>query len=276
MSSLSVLAFDASGNLIVQRNFTASEIEAKKATFALPESSSGTTVSFYAIANATLGSITTKAELLSLVENSAADYNGPFAEVSAKCKRNGGFLMTGSQSREIAAAGASTDVTIALQRTVAKVAVRTSLSSDFASKYPGKVRINTAAISKAASRTPYFGGTAAPGAMTFGYTQPSGESSGTYSNLFYLFENGPLAAGSRVLLTLDGIYDRDGNFGTTDDQTPVTYTVELTGTANGQLLRNGYYRIAIDVSGLTGQDVTATVTVADWQTPVTQTVSLGQ
>ena len=112
--------------------------------------------------------------------------------------------------------------------------------------------------------------------MNFTCIQSAGESSGSYNNLFYLFENGPLNAGNRVTVTLDGLYDRDGNFGTTGDQTPVTYTTELTGTANGQFLRNGYYRVAVNVSGLTGQDVTAVVTVADWLAPVTQSVNLGQ
>lgn len=228
------------------------------------------------MANATLGAINSKAELLTLTETVAADYNGNFAEVSTQCRRSGGFLMTGNQSQTIAAAGSPTDVNITLKRTVAKVAVQTKLSADFASKYPGKVKINTATLTKAASQTPYFSGSANPGSMNFTCIQPAGESSGSYNNLFYLFENGPLNAGNRVTVTLDGLYDRDGNFGTTGDQTPVTYTTELTGTANGQFLRNGYYRVAVNVSGLTGQDVTAVVTVADWLAPVTQSVNLGQ
>lgn len=231
---------------------------------------------FYAVANIALGAINTKAELLALTETVAADYNGNFAEVSTKCRRTGGFLMTGSQTRMIAAAGSPTDVTIPLKRTVAKIAIQTTLSADFASKYPGKVRINTATLSKAASQTPYIGGAANPGGMNFTCIQSAGEASGNYNNLFYLFENGTLSIGSRVTVTLDGLYDRDGNFSTTGDQTPVTYTTELTGAADGQLLRNGYYRVAVNVAGLTGQDVTATVTVADWQTPVTQSVNLGQ
>lgn len=273
---MSVLAFDAGGNLLVQRNFTGSEVNDKKATFALPKSAAGTTVEFYAVANVSISPVSTKAELLALTETVAADYNGSFAEVSTNCRRTGGFLMTGSQSQTIAAAGTSTDVSIALKRTVSKVAIQTALSADFASKYPGKVKINTATLSKAASQTPYFSGSANPGPMNFTCIQPAGESSGKYNNLFYVFENGALSIGSRVTVTLEGLYDRDGNFGTTGDQTPVTYTTELTGAGNGELLRNGYYRLAVQVSGLTGQDVTATITVADWAAPITQSVNLGQ
>ena len=113
--------------------------------------------------------------------------------------------------------------------------------------------------------------------MTYTHTQTPQEVSGKYNNLLYIFENGTLSAGSRVLLTLEATYDKDGDFSTTGDQTPITYEVELKGTSdNGTILRNGYYRVAVSLAGLTGQDVSATITVADWETPVTQTINLGQ
>ena len=145
--------------------------------------------------------------------------------------------MSGSATKTVTA-GASTDVAITLKRDVAKIAVQSSLSDDFASKYPGKIKVNSAKISRAASQTPYFGGTIASGAMTYTHTQTPKEDAGKYNSLFYLFENGTLAAGSRVLLTLEATYDKDGNFSTTGDQTPVTYEVELKGTSdNGTILR---------------------------------------
>lgn len=277
LSSLTVFCFNTDGSLILRRNFTPSEVSAKKATFSLPKSAAGKSVEFYAVANTTVTDAANKTSLLALKETSTAVYNGTFAEVSAAAKRTGGFLMSGSATKTVAAVGQATDVAITLKRDVAKIAVQSSLSADFASKYPGKIKVNSATVSRAATQTPYFGGTIAPGAMTFTYTQTPKEESGKYNSLFYLFENGTLATGSRVLLTLDAIYDKDGNFTTTSDQTPVTYEVELKGTSdNGTILRNGYYRVAVSLAGLTGQDVSATITVADWETPVTQTVNLGQ
>ena len=277
MSSISLSCFDTDGSLIVRRNFTLSEVSAKKATFAFPRSAAGKSVEFYAVANTTVGNIADKAALLALKETSAALYNGTFAEVSAAAKRAGGFLMSGTATKTVAAVGQATDVAITLKRDVAKIAVQSSLSADFASKYPGKVKVNSAILSRAASQTPYFGGTAAPGTMTYTHTQTPQEASGKYNNLLYIFENGTLSAGSRVLLTLEATYDKDGDFSTTGDQTPITYEVELKGTSdNGTILRNGYYRVAVSLAGLTGQDVSATITVADWETPVTQTINLGQ
>lgn len=222
-----------------------------------------------------MGVINNKAELLALAESTAADYNGLFDEVTSVCKRTGGFLMTGMQARRIEGAGTTTDVPIVLKRTVAKIAIQSALSSDFPSKYSGKVKILTATLSKAASQSPYFSGTANPGGMTFSSTQPSVAQSDHYNNLFYIFENGPLSSGSRVMITMEGIYDKDGDFSTVSDQTPVVYNVEIAGTSDGQILRNGYYRVAVTIAGLTGQDVDATITVADWETPASQSVDLG-
>lgn len=276
LTSITVCCFDASDNLIVQRSFTPAEVAAKKASFAMPRSAAGTSVKFYVLANADAGKVSTLQELLALEETSAAVYNGTFAEVSSAAKRLGGFLMSGSVEKTVTA-GQTTDVAVTLKRSVAKVAVQASLSSDFASKYPGKVKVNSTTVSRAAASSPYFAGGGKAPAATYTHKQTASEASSKYNNLFYLFGNDKRDAGSRVLLSLEGVYDMDGNFSTTNDQTPITYEVELEGTsANGTVSRNGYYRVAVVLTGLTGQDVNATITVADWETPVTQNINLGQ
>ena len=123
LSSLSVYVFNAKGDLIVQRGFTASELTAKSATFALPHATAGTTCDFYAVANLSLSGVTTKTALLAKLETAAADYNGTFAEVSTKAKRAGGFVMTAGTSKAIAD-GSTTSIALTLKRTVAKIAVR--------------------------------------------------------------------------------------------------------------------------------------------------------
>ena len=55
----------------------------------------------------------------------------------------------------------------------------------------------------------------------------------------------------------------------------MTYSIELAGKAAGEILRNGYYRIAANITGLVGQECAVSVSVADWETPVTQNVELG-
>ena len=275
LTSLTVYVFNSQGNLVTQRSFTSEELADKSATFALPHSAAGTTCDFYAVANLSLTGVTTKSALLSKVEASAADYNGTFAEVSTKAKRAGGFVMSGSTSKTIGAVNSTTSVGITLKRTVAKVALQTTIDPSFADKYAGELTINSVKLSKAASQSSVVAGTPTPGAMSYTHTQTLAAASGKYNALFYCFENGSLTAGNRVLLEINATYDLDGNGSTTDDRSEVTYSVELTGKAAGEILRNGYYRIAANITGLVGQDCAVTVTVADWETPVTQSVELG-
>ena len=120
MSSLSIFVFDNADNFVIRRDLTSSELAAKSATFSLPKSLASTPCSFYAVANYDASSAKTKAALMALVEKSAADYNGTFAEVSAAAKRSGGFVMSGSVTKTVGAVNTTTNVGITLKRTVAK------------------------------------------------------------------------------------------------------------------------------------------------------------
>lgn len=275
LSTLSVFAFDKGGTLIVRRDFTSAELTSKSATFALPKSTAGTECSFYAVANYDASSAKTKAALTALVENSAAAYNGTFAEVSTAAKRSGGFVMSGFATKTVGAVNTTTSVGITLKRIVAKVAVQTTVDPLFANKYSGTLTINSVKLSKAASQSLVVAGTPTPGTMTFSHTQTPAMASGKMNSLFYIFENEALAEGSCVLLEIEATYDMDGEVSTPDDRSEVIYSVELTGKAEGEILRNGYYRIAANITGLVGQDCAVSVTVADWETPITQNVELG-
>lgn len=275
MSSLSIFVFDNADNFVIRRDLTSSELAAKSATFSLPKSLASTPCSFYAIANYDASSAKTRAALTALVENSAATYNGTFAEVSTAAKRSGGFVMSGSVTKTVGAVNTTTSVGITLKRTVAKVAVQTTVDPSFANKYSGTLAINSVKLSKAASQSLVVAGTPTPGTMTFSHMQTPAAASENYNALFYCFENGALAVGNRVLLEINATYDSDGSASTPDDRSEVTYSIELTGKATGEILRNGYYRLAANITGLVGQDCAVTVTVADWETPVTQNVELG-
>ena len=276
LSSLAVYVFSAQGDLITQRDFTASELSARSARFSLPHATAGTTCDFYAVANySSLSGVTTKSSLLAKLETAAADYNGTFTEVSTKAKRSGGFVMTAGVSKAIAEGG-TTSVALTLKRTVAKVAVQTSVDASFNSKYSGTLTVTGTKVVRAASQTPIIApATPTPGAMTYTHTQAPAAASGKYNNLFYIFENGALAEASRVALEITATYDADGNASTTADRMEVVYTVPLTGKAGGEIARNGYYRVAANITGLVGQDCQVSVSVAEWETPVTQSVDLG-
>ena len=276
LTSLSVFAFDNAGSLIVRRDFTSAELTTRTATFSLPKSAAGTSCSFYAVANVDASEVKTQAALTALVENAAASYNGTFAEVSTRAKRTGGFVMSGMKTQTVGAVNSTTSVGITLKRTVAKVALQTSVDASFAQKYSGTLTITSVKLSKAAPQSLVVAGAApSTGAMTFTHSQTPAAASGRYNSLFYIYENGALTQGNRVLLEITATYDMDGNAATTDDRSELTYAVELSGKTAGEILRNGYYRIAVNISGLVGQECAVSVTVADWETPITQSISLG-
>lgn len=276
LQNLTVLVFSPAGNLLVERRFTPEELTARTATFAMPNTAAGTECEFYAIANYPVTGIADKAALLALMEETPGDYNSTFAQVSTTANRPQGFVMCGTATARIAPQGETTPVALTLERTVAKVAVQAELSAQFALRYPGKVLIRSARLSKAA-RSSYLIGQSAPAAtaMDFAHEQASEPRQKAFCNLFYVYENPALADDNRLLLELSATYDRDGDFSTTYDQAPVSYTVPLSGNGDGSFTRNGYYRVAVAIDGLTGSDITASVTVADWITPVTQHISLG-
>lgn len=277
LNAVTIFAFNTSGELLVQRQFTSSEVSLKKASFTLPNATSGDKCEFYAVANSSLSNITSKAQLSAILENSATAYNGTFAEVTTKTKRADGFVMSGNAVQTIATSGTATNIAITLKRTVAKVAIEAAQSSDFSNRYGGTVRVNSANLVKGASQTLVLKPTTpSTGAMSFSHTQASNIVSNKYQNLFYVFENGNLPSGSRVAVELQATYDIDGNFATTSDQSPITYIVELDGTTGGAIQRNGYYKLQVAINGLTGNEASVTITVADWEVPTTQTVNVGQ
>ncbi len=71
-------------------------------------------------------------------------------------------------------------------------------------------------------------------------------------------------------LAYESPWQLDKKYWTTGNTGSVQYQ-----KAAGQILRNGYYRVAANITGLVGQDCQVSVTVADWETPVTQSVDLG-
>ncbi len=278
LSSFTVLAFDTmSDDLILQRSFTVEELTTKSATFALPKSLADKACAFYAVANYDVPAVQTRAELLALVEQAIADYNGTFTEISTAAKRSEGFVVTGMNTLHIGAVNTTTSVPIRLSRTVAKVAVRTTIDPTFVQKYGGTITVNSVMLSRAALQTQLFDNSNfSTGVMDFTHTQVPAMQSGEYRSIFYCYENGVLSDGERVLLEIHATYDLDGNDETTEDRSEVIYPVELAGQDNtGQLLRNGYYRIAANITGLVGLDCTISITVAEWESPITQTVELG-
>lgn len=290
ISSAVLIVYNTSGTQILRRVLTAAEVNGSTTTpikFVLPGVSAEATCDFYVIINRTVAdNITTKTGLLAELESDVASYNSTYANVTTKAMRTGGFVMTGTANAKIVSG--TTAVAITVKRVVAKVEIQTTMTDSFRSKYGnGCVELKKITLSKGAEKSYLIDQTTSKYATVSSsftsaqdaYCDKTGASKTNaykYNNLFYINEKAAAAAGSRIKVVLDAVYDADGNLSTTTDQLAVTYETELTGTTGGKIVRNGSYKINAKLDGLTGQDVTLAVTISNWDALSTQDVNLGQ
>ncbi|WP_462353362.1 DUF4906 domain-containing protein [Alistipes timonensis] len=289
ISSAVLLVYNSSGTQILRRVLTSAEVTASTGTpikFVLPGTDVGASCDFYVVINRTIpDAVTTKTALLAELESDIASYNGTYANVTTKAMRPEGFVMTGTATAKIVSG--TTAVAVTVKRVVAKVEVQCIMTDSFRSKYGnGCVQVNKITLSKGAEKSYLIDQTTSKYATvssTFtsaqdAYCDKAGVSATNqykYNNLFYINEKAA-AAGSRVKLVIEALYDADGNLSTTTDQLPISYETELTGATGGKIARNGSYKVNAKLDGLTGQDVTLAITVANWEALVTQDVNLGQ
>ena len=290
ISSAILIVYNTSGTQILRRVLTATEVNNSASSpirFVLPGVNVDTTCDFFVIINRTVAdNIITKTGLLAELESDVASYNSTYANVTTKAMRTGGFVMTGSASAKIAVG--TTAVSLTVKRVVAKVEIQTIMTDAFRSKYGnGCVEIKKITISRGAEKSYLIDQTSSKYATVNSsftsaqdaYCDKTGASKTNaykYNNLFYINEKAAAEAGSRVKLDIEAIYDADGNLSTTDDQLPISYETELTGATGGKIVRNGSYQVNAKLDGLTGQDITLAITVANWEALVTQDVNLGQ
>ena len=279
LTRLEVSAFDQSGNLIARRLLTTREVEAKSARISLPHSATGTTCSFYVIANLSYSQPGSFQGFDNLILTDSESNNGTFEEVTAGHKREAGFVMTGKATATIVGGDSYTRINVPLRRVVAKVALRTSVDEAAFSTATagGKVTITSARVHKTLARTYLFAeeGRYDTSDNSYQFTQASTANGNHFDNLFYIYENGPRPTGERVAITLSGYFDADGNAATVDDRTDVEYNLELGGSGDGAIRRNGYYRVNAVIEGLPGDGVAMNCLVAGWETPENQNVVLG-
>lgn len=248
-------------------------------TLTVPGMQASTSYDYYMIVNHGNVTAATPADLQAIIENDIASYNGAWSTVSDATvapNRSGGFVMTGHATKPTTATITDVQsVTIQVKRIVAKLDITTSINQNIfgnapTATYQGTVGIDSVKVVKTQGTTPLVITTPAPsvGSLTLAKQIPNpAPVNVTYQNRFYVFENGALTAGSRVQLYIYGTYT-NGLI-----SSPVVYTPELSTDGTGAIVRNGAYAINISVNGLSGTQITVTVTLSDWETLVTQTTT---
>ena len=290
ISSAVLIVYNASGTQILRRVLTSSEVTASTSTpikLVLPGVDADTSCDFYVVINRTVAdNITTETALLAELESDIASYNGTYANVTTKAMRSGGFVMTGTATAKIVSG--TTAVAVTVKRVVAKVEVQCTMTDSFRAKYGnGCVEVKKITLSRGAEKSYLIDQTASKYATVSSsftsaqdaYCDKTGASKTNaykYNNLFYINEKAAAATGSRIKVVLDAIYDADGNLSTTADQVPLSYETELTGTTDGKMLRNGSYKLNVNLDGLTGKDMTLSIAIANWEALSTQNVNVGK
>ncbi len=277
LNSVTIFAFDAGDDLIVRRDFSTAEMTAKKSTFALPGTSAGDAVYVVVVANCDIPlAVSTSTALQSIINSNLTEYNGTFLEVSASAKRTDGFVMTAQN--DVTVSEGTTTINATLERTVAKVAVEMALADNFSDRYSGDMLIRSVEVSNTPTLTTLhssFNFDNAP-SRDYKHLQSTNIASEKFQNLFYIYEStAPTSDSEKVLLTVEATYDMDGDFSTTGDQTPLTYTIPLEDNNIPKIDRNNYYRINGTISGLSGSDAEINITVSDWETVTNKDITLG-
>ncbi len=271
-----------SGIKIFEQLLTAGELSSigsQPISFSVPGMVASTSYDYYMIINDGDVSAANQANLQSITFNDIQSYNGPWNTVndaSETPNRSGGFVMTGKTTQSTGAdLTQPQNISITVKRITAKVDINTVINSSVfgsGNKYSGTMTIDSAIISKTQPTSTLLVGTPPVTVGTLTLAKQSSNAAvanSNYQNRFYLFENGALPAGSRVLLSLYGTYTNNGT------STPVVYLTELTGDNTGAIVRNGAYKVVVNINGLTGSSISVSVTLGDWETIVTQTANLG-
>lgn len=278
IKSLVVYVCDTEGALMLKRTLTDLEVSNESARITLPSSAVGTTCSFYVVANRDYGDFGTAGRIEQILDGGAvASVNGAFDVVSNGSADQDGFVMTGQATATIAPlTEPATNVNVTLERVVSKVAIRISTSAAFKNLYDnGTVTIDGIRLNNVASDAQPFAPEPATWMPTSLYQIPGYEDE--FANgLFYICQNQGDFNSPQIELVMSGVFDGDGNSATTGDRADVEYETTLNGEGDGTFLRNGYYRVAVSIDGLSGESAVANITVAEWETATPQNINIGE
>ena len=273
INSLTICVYNVTRNVFTRRVLTPEELNLMHVIFSIPASQPGDICEFYAIANVKT-EVNSRSALLELLEEEN-QYNGVFHNVTIGAMRGEGFAMSGKTTKTLHDNGDLTTVSITLRRTVAKVAVETFVTPEFREKYPNsELYVNSITLIHGVSSSFVIEQTPVADMRYFIYQQPSVREEDKFNNLFYLFENGEIDKHARAKLEINATFDLDRYNNSSTDLHPMIYTVNL-GDDDGKILRNSYYRVQVNIVGLSGNEMYVEINVADWEGPYNKTENVG-
>jgi hypothetical protein len=211
--------------------------------------------------------------------NECASYNGEFDAVTTGALRPDGFEMSGAATATMNIDGTVNNVSINLTRVVAKVAVQIDIDPTFTERHHGGVmRVSSIFLTSEVLVVPWlfdnYNGRTINHEAYHTHLQYPALIDGKYCALFYLFEQAPAALGenNKVTMTIQTRYSQDGNFQNGGNIISHQYKVDLEGSGDGEIKRNGYYRITGTITDFDALHTRSAVEVSEWEVPVTNDV----
>ncbi len=244
---LSIHMDNENNNVLKQYTFTRAEIESGKILVSVPEAYINKQVRFLAYANyVNIPSFSVPWTIFSKKSGSINTYSGTYNDVAINgIVPKGGFEMAGTILMTCPTAKEIVPVTIHLERLVNKFAIKTFIGDDFRERYHGgdlkvlNVKLNNVnSISYLLRQNDIAVGSTS-------LNQDAVYNEGYYNNLFYLFESD-----NQIEITLDCLFDKDGDFSKTNDQERFTYKFYTSIGSVNTGRRNDYHRLSITIHTL--------------------------
>ncbi len=279
IDNMTLYAINTHGKQVMRKEFGREEIGAMSAELLVPGVTMGEAVTFYVLANrASYPVLMTENDFHSVTDRDIYAYNGnngAFEDISSRAMRPYGFAMSGKTTMTLIGDGRMNHVPITLKRLVAKIAVRIDIDPSYKQNYPGEIIVSGIDMTNKAIFTPWlFNGyrtrhTNPDASQTF--QQKPVLIDGKYCAIFYTFEQGPPSFGpeDKAVLSIQTQYSPSGSFGSGNTVYRNYFHIPLEGSGDGEIRRNGYYRVKGTVADLYTFRTQSAVEVSEWEMPVT-------
>lgn len=276
-----IYVYDSNGDWAETRELTTEEIGAGKLNYAVPSRLCESDATFYVVANKYRMNIATAAIMEQQKDDYPTIYNWAGDDhTQAKCY-NDGFVMSARKKVAIPMYGEPLSLHFNLKRTVAKIALRISIDPKFGQRYPGhKLEMTGCGVYYTNKAAMLFEPSAGePVDLTIYSTvsraYPADLTAGETDDkifYFYVYPNGALPTNPPIkpcavfggdLTTPQGMRSR------------VDYYIPINEANNHEIARNGFYKLNVAVTGISGCDVEATFETASWGSENSFTEDIG-
>lgn len=255
--------FGPTGWSIGDYRFEVDQVQNRRVTVWIPEQYLGKTCNIYVFCNNGFSRLSSESSWAGMQfvysrqpqhKERAEDMLGPDDPVA--------FWMGGFTSYTVERMGSAH---VDLTRVQAKVASRLRIDENFSANHGGaKLRITRVELRNQTNFGYGFPGHSPSNNTHITATQIPLLDGDYHCNLFYCF---PRNSYSLPELAVHGIYDRDGDFSTTDDQSEVEMTTPV--TKSSSVDRNTYYRVEGVIRGVNVRDCEIRFEADPWvSTPV--------